>query len=195
VLGRFDIVGLQVLDRMLRLEEESREEADSGDELEEESEPSITPHHPAASSSSPDPPSPNGDTEDEDPSANPSRLSPASRRRIRKRLYMRCKRAKASGGVAQLNPAWLKPGRKASATSKYKQPRVNDNEDEAGNPKQPARGDTRPYKIQRELERSGIGADYRAREWYGSVPCQRAGTSHAVRSLHHSHRPFARGRT
>jgi hypothetical protein len=142
---------------MLRLEEE----ADSGDELEEESEPSITPHHPAASSSSPDPPSPNGDTEDEDLSANPSRLSPASRRRIRKRLYMRCKRAKASGGVAQLNPARLKPGRKASAMSKYKQPRVDDDsEDETGNPKQPARGNTRPYKIQRELERLGIGADY-----------------------------------
>ena len=161
VLGRLDVVGLQVLDRMLRLDEESRdEEGDSGDDLEEEGEPSMTPHHPAASSSSPDPPSQNDDAEDEDPSANPSRLSPASRRRIHKRLYMRSKRAKASGGIAQLNPARLKPGRKASATSKYKQPRVNDNADEAGNPKQHVRGDTRPYKIQRELERLGIGADY-----------------------------------
>ena len=159
VLGRLDVVGLQVLDRMLRLDEENRD-ADSGDGL-EENEPSIMLHHPAASSSSPDPPSPNNDTEDEDPGAIPSRLSPASRRRIRKRLYMRCKRAEASGGIAQLNPARLKPGRKASATSKYKQPHVNnDSEDETGNPRQPVRGDTRPYKIQRELERLGIGADY-----------------------------------
>jgi len=161
VLGRLDVVGLQVLDRMLRLDEESRKEADSGDELEEENEPLITLRHPAASSSSPDPPSPNDDTDDEGPSSIPSGLSPASRRRIRKRLYMRRKRAKASGSVAQLDPARLKPGRKASAMSKYKQPHVNnDSEDEIGNPKQPVRGDTRPYKIQRELERLGIGADY-----------------------------------
>ena len=32
VLGRLNIVGLQVPHRMLRLDEESREEADSGDE-------------------------------------------------------------------------------------------------------------------------------------------------------------------
>jgi len=195
VLGRLDAVGLQVLDRMLRLdEEEIREGADSGDDLEEENEPPMTLHHPAASSSSPDPPSPNDDTEDEDPSANPSRLSPASRRRIHKRLYMRCKRAKASGGVAQLNPARLKPGRKASAMSKYKQPRVNDDsENETGNPKQPARGDTRPYKIQRELERLGIGADYLRGNDMGLFHLSALGRLMRC-VVYHSHRPSAPGR-
>jgi hypothetical protein len=56
--------------------------------------------------------------------------------------------AEASGGVAR-----LKPGRKASATSKCRRPRGDTDE-------RPARGDTRPYKIQSELECLGIDAEY-----------------------------------
>jgi hypothetical protein len=143
VLRCLDRVGLQVLDRMLRLDEESRADAaDSGDEegcarqRPSADEAAIT-LRPAASSSSPveggashvttplpssPPPTLNDDTEDDDhPGAIPSDLSPASRRRIHNRLYMRRKRAEASGGVALLDPAVLKPGRKASATSKCRQ--------------------------------------------------------------------------
>ena len=67
---------------------------------------------------------------------------------------MRCKRAEASGRVALL---YL--GRKASATSECKRP-GGDTDDETGNPTRPAPGDLRPYKIQRELERLGIDAEY-----------------------------------
>jgi hypothetical protein len=171
---------LQVLDRMLRMDEESRGEADAGsaNEVAREGdvvvgEPSKTHHPPTPSSSrhattpppsSPLPPTPDDDIEEDYSGAIPSNLSPASRRLICKRLYMRCKRAEASGSIAQLDPARLKPGRKASATSKYKQPRRkdrdNDSDNEVGNLKRPVRGDTRPYKIQRELERLGIGVDY-----------------------------------
>jgi len=66
---------------------------------------------------------------------------------------MRRKRAEASGGVARLGPARLKPGRKANATSKCRRPRGDTDE-------RPARGDTRPYKIQSELECLGIDAEY-----------------------------------
>ena len=60
----------------------------------------------------PPPPTPTLDIDIEDdaaPDAIPSGLSPASRRRIHNRLYMRRKRAEASGGVALLDPARLKP--------------------------------------------------------------------------------------
>jgi hypothetical protein len=72
---------------------------------------------------------------------------------------MRRKHAEASGGVAPLDPAHLKPRTQLSATSKCKRPR-RDTDDETGDPKRPAPGDTRPYKIQRELERLGIDAEY-----------------------------------
>ncbi|KAI0290354.1 hypothetical protein BC826DRAFT_1187348 [Russula brevipes] len=191
VLARLDVVGLQVLDRILRLDEERRVEGGSGDEHEDGGEeyedegeddrarqrrsaagPSTTLLRAASLSSiageshatTPPPSSPPApiyisDDDKDDGGPIPPNLSPISRRRIHKRLYMRRKRAEASGAVAQLDPARLKPGRKASATSRYKQPHHNGDSD-SENPKQPARGDTRPYKIQRELERLGIGADY-----------------------------------
>ena len=181
VLARLEIFELQVLDRMLRLDEESRVEASSGDEGEvvvrarRKSSTTL----PVASSSSPGgelhatPPPPSSppatatsdnDVED-DAGADLSNLSPAERRRITKRLFMRRKRAEASGGVARLDLARLKPGRKVSATSKYRQPKSRDDgrgasDGENLNLKQPARGNTRPYKIQLELERLGIVADY-----------------------------------
>jgi hypothetical protein len=56
-------------------------------------------------------------------------------------------------------PRASSPGRKARATSKCRQPR-GDTDDETGNPKRPAPGDPRPYKIQRELEHLMIDAEY-----------------------------------
>ena len=169
-LARLDTVALQVLDRMLRMDEERKVKASS------------TMPHPVASSSPParklyattPPPSsppatPITDDDEDGAGAVPSNLSPASRRLISKRLYMRRKRAEASGGTAQLEPARLKPGRKVSGTSKYRRPEshgddhiASDSEDPNSNqtPKQPARGHTRPYKIQRKFELLGIGADY-----------------------------------
>jgi hypothetical protein len=173
-LARLDVVALQVLDRMSRVDEERRVKAGSDDD--EGGKSSTMPHLVASSSSPagelhptiPPPPSPpatptpndSGDDAGAVPSTN---LSPASRRLISKRLYMRRKRAEASGRTAQLDPARLKPGRKESATSKYRQPRPHAGDDDGDpnpNPNRPERGGTRPYKIQREFERLGIGADY-----------------------------------
>jgi hypothetical protein len=160
--ARLDAVALQVLDRILRVDEERRDKAGFDDQEEDKS--STTPH-PVASSSSlrPVTPTPNDDDDDSDACAVPSNLSPASRRLISKRLHMRRKRAEASGRTAQLGPARLKPGRKASATSKYRRPKSHGGDygqDLNSNPEQPVRGRTRPYKIQREFQRLEIGADY-----------------------------------
>jgi hypothetical protein len=177
-LARLDAVALQVFDRMLRVDEERRVKVDFDDE-EEEGKSSEIPH-PVASSSSPagdphartPPPtslpanSPGSDNDNEDDTgAVPSNLSPASRRLVSKRLYMRRKRAEASGSTAQLDPVRLKPGRKASATSKYRPPRPHRDSDCAADGedpvmKQPERGYTRPYKIQHDFERFKIGAEY-----------------------------------
>ena len=182
-LARLDAVALQVLDRMLRVDEERRVKAGSDDKEEEEGKPSKRPHLVASSSSpagelharKPPPtsrpvtPNPNDNEDEDDAGAVPSDLSPASRRLISKRLYMRRKRAEASGGTAQLDPARLKPGRKVSAMSKYRPPKPHWDSDCAGddedpnpnpNPKQLERGHTRPYKIQRDFERLKIGTDY-----------------------------------
>jgi len=61
--------------------------------------------------------------------------------------------------VAKLDPARLKPGCKVSVTDKFRIPRVKD-EDEDESLKQRARCDTRAHKIQHELERLGIGAEF-----------------------------------
>ena len=171
-LARLDVVALQVLDRMLRVDEERRVKAGSDDE--EEGKSSTMPQ-PVASSSSPagdvhvttPPPSshhaaPSPNDDEDDTGAVPSNLSPASRRLISKRLYMRRKRAEASGGTAQLDPARQKPGRKVSATSKYRRPKLrrDGHAGEDSNTKQPERGHTLPYKLQREFEELEIGADY-----------------------------------
>jgi hypothetical protein len=144
-LARLDVVALQVLDRMSRVDEERRVKAGSDDD--EGGKSSTMPHLVASSSSPagelhptiPPPPSPpatptpndSGDDAGAVPSTN---LSPASRRLISKRLYMRRKRAEASGRTAQLDPARLKPGRKESATSKYRQPRPHAGDDD-GDPR------------------------------------------------------------
>ena len=182
-LARLDGMALQVLDRMLRTDEERRVEAssDDGREVIDRSRRRTSARfHPVASSSSPGgdlhatppPPSsppatsiPDDDDNEDDANVNLSNLSPISRRRIYKRLHMRRVRAEAKGAIAQLDLARLKPGRKVSATSKYRQPKPRGdghaaNDGENPNLKQPARGDTRPYKMQHEFERLGIGADY-----------------------------------
>ena len=157
-LARLDTVALQVLDRMLRVDEEEWRLSNMVD--------------PVACSSVPGGPPPSSPPAKATPNINeddagtvPSNLSPASRRLISKRLYMRRKRAEASGGTAQLDPTRLKPGRKVSATSKYRPPKLRGDghgasDGEVPNPKRPMRGGTRPYKIQSEFERLGIGADY-----------------------------------
>ncbi|KAI0372283.1 hypothetical protein BV20DRAFT_991941 [Pilatotrama ljubarskyi] len=48
----------------------------------------------------------------DEPEEDVASMSPASRRRYQKRLYMRRKRAQAAGGVANENTGRLKPGRK-----------------------------------------------------------------------------------
>ena len=162
VLGRLDGEALVVLDRVLRLDEER--ESRGGSSV-GETEPGASIFHRAESSSPPrslhdsddDEVKDVGDEDDEDDTgAIPTCLSPASRRRITKRLYMRRLRAKASGGVAQLDPARLKPGRKASNKAKLRDPE----ESGGGQKQQNTPGETRPYKIQRELEELGIDVEY-----------------------------------
>jgi hypothetical protein len=146
LLGRLDDVALQALDRMLRVNEEGTP-PDAG--------PST--NHPV--------PTPGDDSEDVDALAN---LSPASRRRAYKRVYMRRKRAEASGGVAQLDPTRLKPGRKATGPNKHSQrrPSTDDSTDEDADrsddteQKRRLHGTTRPYKVQHKLDELGIGAEY-----------------------------------
>ncbi|KAI0246289.1 hypothetical protein BJV78DRAFT_1356255 [Lactifluus subvellereus] len=152
VLGGLDGDALVVLDRVLRLDEERGGSPEPGT-------PTLDVR--AGESSSP-PRSPHDSGDDgKDVDDAGTDLSPASRRRIAKRLYMRRMRAKAAGGVAQLDPARLKPGRKASAASnKAKQHHLEETGGEQKQKQQHTPGETRPYKIQRELEQLGIGADY-----------------------------------
>ncbi|KAF8274632.1 hypothetical protein EI94DRAFT_1793925 [Lactarius quietus] len=155
MLGRLDGVALQALDRMLRVDEERRVvEADG--------------RGPPVAGPSTDAPASDiplavpGD-ESEDPDTTLASLSPASRRRAYKRLYMRRKRAEARGDVAQLDPTRLKPGRKATAPSRYEQrrPPADDSTDEdEDEQKRNLHGATRPYKVQRKLDELGIGAEY-----------------------------------
>ncbi|KAH8984357.1 hypothetical protein EDB86DRAFT_149961 [Lactarius hatsudake] len=172
-LARLDCVALQALDRMLRVDEERSVEAHfRGEaEAEERGTPAAQPGPPTAVPPSPrasehlSTPAPRDRGDDsEDALAN---LSPASRRRARKRLYMRRKRAEACGGVAQLNPTRLKPGRKASATNKNRRrrpstPDPNDTDEDAEQKRRGRRphGITRPYKVQRKLDELGIDAQY-----------------------------------
>ena len=135
LLARLDGVALQAFDRVLRVDEEPVV---------------VVTNHPSH------------EDEDVDALAN---LSPVSRRRAYKRLYMRRKRAEARGDVAQLDPARLKPGRKAIASSQ-RRPSADDSTDDDGDRSDDAEqkrrlpGITRPYKVQRKLDELGIGAEY-----------------------------------
>ncbi|KAI9430350.1 hypothetical protein H4582DRAFT_1818772, partial [Lactarius indigo] len=168
-LARLDGIALQALDRILRVDEERRAEGrgipapQSGPPVTGPSttvppsramSPTTSEHRPTLAPR-------NRDDDSEDVLAN---LSPASRRRAHKRLYMRRKRAEACGGVVQLDPMRLKPGRKASATSKNRRRRPS-TPDTDGDAEQKRRGRhphgmTRPYKVQRKLDELGIDAEY-----------------------------------
>ena len=139
LLARLDGIALQAFDRMLRVDEEPVQP-----------QPSRTTNH---------------EDEDVDALAN---LSPVSRRRAYKRLYMRRKRAEARGDVAQLDPARLKPGRKATTAQSQRRPSADDStdddDDEAqtddAEQKRRLHGPTRPYRVQRKLDELGIDAEY-----------------------------------
>ncbi|KAH9052287.1 hypothetical protein EDB87DRAFT_1692445 [Lactarius vividus] len=197
-LARLDGVALQALDRILRVDEESRVEAHfRGEaEAEEHGTPAAQPG-PVTGLSTAVPPRatspPNLSTlaprnrgdDSEDVDTVLANLSPASRRRARKRLYMRRKRAEACGGVAQLNPMRLKPGRKASATNKNRQHRPSapdpDDTDEDAEQKRLLHGITRPYKVQRKLDELGINAKYMRENGLGLFRLGALWRPHAVR--------------
>jgi hypothetical protein len=171
VLGRLDAARLMVMDRVLRLDEERRGKEQQPQRLSVAG-PSSTTHRRQAASyaTEPDisfPPTASHDSDDvgdDDSGTIQTDLSPASRRRIYKRLYMRRKRAEATGGIAQLDHVRLKPGRKASATSTKSKQHEHEKGDDERNSKQQKQqnmgGETLPYKVQRELEQLGISADY-----------------------------------
>jgi hypothetical protein len=151
-LARLDGLALQAMDRMLRVDEESGAPAASTTSALPVAGPSTSRQtvHPAIGDDS------------EDALAN---LSPASRRRTYKRLYMRRKRAEARGDVAQLNPTRLKPGRKGKQHRQRRasSPLDDSTDDEDGDDAEQKRrlhGTTRPYKVQRELDELGIDAEY-----------------------------------
>ena len=151
---------------MLRQDEEKRAEVGSGEDDEEGPSEGHVPGQPttlhpgapasaqiidpqATTSNSSSPhvaPIPDDDIDDV-PGTIRSNLSPTSRRRFYMRFQMRRKRAEASGCIAELDPARLKPVRKVNATSKFRILRVKD---EDGTWKRRACGDMRPYKIRCE---------------------------------------------
>ena len=105
-------------------------------------------------------------------------LSPASRRRLRKRLYMRRKRAQASGGAVSLHVGRLKPGRKrkdegeaalSSPVSLVKAgiKATEGGEGEAANSRKgkgiKVRGLTPQEKFKRAMDASGVNASYLSR--------------------------------
>ncbi len=140
VLGCLDGIVLQVLDRVLPLNEESRAEAvDSGDEegcmhqrpsMDEAAImlcSTVSLPYPVGGGaqyvitpllSSPPPTLDNDIKDDDTPGPIPSNLSPASHRHIYNRIYMQHKHTKVSSGIMLLDSTWLKPGYKASMTSK-----------------------------------------------------------------------------
>lgn len=81
-------------------------------------------------------------------------LSPAARRRMRKRMYMRRKRAEASGGAVDQSTARLKPGRR-----KLKLPKETDDPDEPT--RHPRRsGKTLTYRMREQLDAAGITPEW-----------------------------------
>jgi hypothetical protein len=171
LLERLDAARLIVMDRVLRLDEETREEQE---EVKSANSPSASRCRAASFTGESDISSPthsphvtnNDHMAHDDPGPSLIDLSPASRRRTYKRLYMRRKRAEASGGVAQLDYARLKPGRKASTTGNRSNRHEHENSADERNPKrqkpqkQNTPGKTRPYKIQHELKELEIDAGY-----------------------------------
>lgn len=94
------------------------------------------------------------------PQVAPEALSPASRRRLQKRLYMRRKRAGQSGGEVNYSVAKLRPGRERVAGQ------AKDYKKQERTKRHKISGLTRPYKIRQqfaeqhinltELQRTGL---------------------------------------
>ncbi|EIW59330.1 uncharacterized protein TRAVEDRAFT_71439 [Trametes versicolor FP-101664 SS1] len=125
-----------------------------------------------------------GDAAEEDIAS----MSPVSRRRFKKRLYMRRKRAQASGRTADENTTRLKPGRKpkerlprkTDASTVASSPMVVDNQPLPDEPEQPfvepdasqyrhphMSGRTLPYKRQIQFAYIGIDAQRLYQEGLG----------------------------
>ena len=81
-------------------------------------------------------------------------LSPAARRRLRKRMYMRRKRAKASGAEVDQTATRLKPGRKR----KKRPGETDDPEEPTRHPRES--GKTLTYKIRERLGDAGITIEW-----------------------------------
>lgn len=98
-------------------------------------------------------------------SAIPENLSPASRRRLQKRLHMRRKRAEAAGRSDQLPVQRAKPGRKSKPRKKRKTEGgsvvvEDDDEDEEHDPRHlRVGGKTRHYKIKSVFESTDVDAE------------------------------------
>ncbi|THH15956.1 hypothetical protein EW146_g4611 [Bondarzewia mesenterica] len=124
------------------------------------------------------------------PDIMPANLSPASRRRFQKRLYMRRKRAEATGKEVSLASGRLKPGRKTRGkAAEVPNPAVQEEvgrteggeernrdeeeseEEEMGETgkkrkekKGKKRGKTKPQKLKHALEGVGVNAEYLQQE-------------------------------
>ncbi|KAI0087096.1 hypothetical protein BDY19DRAFT_299970 [Irpex rosettiformis] len=88
-------------------------------------------------------------------------LSPASRKRLRKRLYMRRKRAEKTGQVVDNSMARLKPGRKTKPLKRTAEQDGLEEREEAGGESRRTRhshpsGKTIPYKIREEFDSLGL---------------------------------------
>ena len=95
----------------------------------------------------------------------PDSLSPTSRRRLQKRLWMRRKRERAKGNTdlsaasSSLNLERIKPGRKKRKTESGSQVQIpeEDDEKEEVDPRHPhIGGKTQHYKIKAQFEKMGI---------------------------------------
>ncbi|TFY79985.1 hypothetical protein EWM64_g4024 [Hericium alpestre] len=113
----------------------------------------------------------------DDPQGSTERMSPASRRRFQKRLYMRCKRAGAKGIAVSTEITKMKPGRKAKQRAESTPAPAVEQKDEAktetvstsangGEPqKKPTkRSKTRYEKMKERFEARDIDVDFLQRE-------------------------------
>ncbi|KAI0770015.1 hypothetical protein C8Q74DRAFT_866300 [Fomes fomentarius] len=107
----------------------------------------------------------------------PSQMSPASRRRYQKRLYMRRKRAKETGAPVIENAERLKPGRKPKNRAKKATPATEEAQQDAATPSVAAEdedrsayrhpnvsGRTLPYKRQLDFVSKGVDVPRLRRE-------------------------------
>ncbi|EGO26118.1 hypothetical protein SERLADRAFT_462828, partial [Serpula lacrymans var. lacrymans S7.9] len=190
LLERLDIDHLKAIDALLR-EDVEGVEFPSQEGIEEERDTPITNHTTAvddemidpallaisreASAFAPDPSNtPPFPVPPETNNTNPElvNLSPKSRRRYQKRLYMRRKRAQSTGGEVVTEVSRLKPGRKTQSRKKSRQS-SEASDDHENKEIQEAEiqdqddirhpnigGTTRPYRIRARLDKMGVDAQW-----------------------------------